>query len=111
MSLPGNGNPWEMTVHLVNPGPSSIDEKEVRRAIGLLVDPNHFVQIQSLPNANYKHVKGSDTEGLVKTIAELAGDKGTYLQWPTGQGGQILGDPQTPMVLDRSRREQAGGRH
>jgi hypothetical protein len=79
MSLPGNGNPWEMTVHLVNPGPSSIDEKEVRRAIGLLVDPNHFVQIQSLPNANYKHVKGSDTEGLVKTIAELAGDKGTYL--------------------------------
>lgn len=83
----GGANPWEMTVHLVNPGLGSIDEREVRRALALLVDPDHFVQIQALPSARYKFCRGGDLEAMVRATAELSGEKGVYFSLNPLRGG------------------------
>jgi putative DNA primase/helicase len=66
---------WTMTVQRSD----SIDEEEVRRALGLLVDPEHHVQVQALPSGRWRQVPGRNLDHLVATIREFSGEKGTYL--------------------------------
>jgi hypothetical protein len=62
----------------LSPNPTLIDEAEVRRFLGLIVDPNSLVQIQSLPSAEWRAVPGHDLDGLVAAVSALADGKGTY---------------------------------
>lgn len=73
----GNPDPWTITVP--KSAPRAIDEGEVRRALGLMVDRGNWVQIQSLPGARFRHHPGSDLDALVATVADLGGGSGTYL--------------------------------
>jgi hypothetical protein len=66
-------DPWEMTVQ---GGP--IDDQEVRRALGLLVDPAHWTMIQGLPSAAYRILPGDNLDALVRAVADLSGGIGTY---------------------------------
>jgi hypothetical protein len=66
-------DPWEMTVE---GGP--IDDQEVRRALGLLVDPAHWTMIQGLPSAAYRILPGDNLDAMVRAVADLSGGIGTY---------------------------------
>jgi hypothetical protein len=69
---------WEMPVQAAAPGPGIIDEGQVRQALGVFVDPAYHVQIQALPSGKWRHCAGADLDGLVRTVAEFANEKGVY---------------------------------
>jgi hypothetical protein len=75
MTLADGSDCWSMTVQRSD----SIDEQEVRRSLGLLVDSAHHVQIQALPSGRWKQISGRDTDGLIKAIQEYSDEKGVYL--------------------------------
>ncbi len=50
----------------------------MRHALGLLVDPAHRVMIQSLPSGHFRHLRGNDLDAIVKAVAEMNGEAGTY---------------------------------
>lgn len=75
----GNGSSfWEMTVQRNGPDVSAIDEAEVRRALGLFVDPKYGVQIQSLPSGRWEHCDGANLDSVVRTVAKLSGEQGVF---------------------------------
>lgn len=59
-------------------GPQAIDLDEVRRALEILVDSNHWVELRGLPSGRSRVVKGSDIDGLVKAAEDLADNRNTY---------------------------------
>jgi hypothetical protein len=69
---------WEMPVQAAAPVPVPIDEGQVRQALGVFVDPAYHVQIQALPSGKWRHCAGADLDGLVRTVAEFANEKGVY---------------------------------
>ncbi|WP_422928623.1 AAA family ATPase [Singulisphaera sp. PoT] len=75
MASPIANDPWTMTVQLSD----SLDEPEVRRALALLVDPDHCVQVQALPSGRWRQVPGRDLDALVQAVASLGDEAGTYL--------------------------------
>jgi hypothetical protein len=73
----GDNKTWTMPVQMT--GAASIDEGEVRRALSLMVDPDHWVQIQTLPSKKFRHIPGHDLEWIVKTVAEFSKGVGCYV--------------------------------
>lgn len=56
-----------------------VDAKEVYRAAGILIDPEHWVQIQGLPSATFQLVDGNDLDAIVKAAEMCAvGNRGVY---------------------------------
>jgi hypothetical protein len=56
----------------------SVDLIEVRRALALLVDPDHSVELRALPSGRSRNHLGGDLDGLVASAVELGDEKGLY---------------------------------
>lgn len=60
-------------------GPTrTMDLEQARRALTLLVDPEHGVQLQTLPSAAWRQRKGSDIDTLLSDLKDLSEGKGVY---------------------------------
>lgn len=70
-----NQNPWIMTAHGL---PSSFDEREVRRALALLLDPGATHELRGLPSGRLKLVRGDSLDDAIRTVEELSDGKGVY---------------------------------
>lgn len=64
-----------MTVHLESPG---IDEREVRESLAALIGSGECHELRGLPSGRSRLIRGSDLDGAVRSVQELAGDLGVY---------------------------------
>ena len=86
------------------PAPQPPDMDEVRRGLGLLVDPSAYLMVQELPSAVWKHVAGSDLEGQLAAIESLSWGAGTYITLNSVKpGGPDGGRPVTNGDIIRRR--------
>ncbi len=74
-------DPWEMIVSLN--GPSAIDADEVRRALGVLLDPQGCHELRGLPMPGSRRVEsrmacGSNLDAAVESVSRIASGIGTY---------------------------------
>lgn len=67
---------WSMRVDI---RPATIDRNEVRRFLGLLIDPNVAHEVRALPSGQSATVQGGDLDGAVRAVESIAGTKGTYV--------------------------------
>src|SRR5262245_13511528 len=85
-----------------SPGAEGIDTAEVRRAMDLLADPGHTVELRGLPSGRSIVRGGGDLDGLVQAAGELGNDKGVY--WTLNPLSILAGERRAAKDADVARR-------
>ncbi len=69
-------NLWTMRAQ--GGGPSGVDAAEVYRALSVLADPDHGVELRGLPSGRHRILPGDDLDGLAAAADSLGDGAGVY---------------------------------
>ena len=70
-------------------GSTGADRAEIRRALEILIDPDHAYEVQALPSGKWWHLEGKDLDGGVQAAWEMSEERGVYWMlnpFPVGLG-------------------------